>query len=207
MKSRLEAVYAVGVAAMLALLLAASPALAECDPETALFDDDFEFLDPSWAQTSDNIYVEDGVLVLKEYGIVNASTLTRAADVCVDMTIAETSDPSLNPIGLVWWWENWDNYYKLLYWADAAYIEVRRFVKGNSTTPVALETLALKQGLGQTNHIEVNLGLKSITISVNGTEVTRFKAKPPKDGGLVGVSSATGTYQFDNFVVNEVAPE
>ena len=42
MRSRLEAVYAVGVAAILALLLVANPALADCDPETALFEDDFE---------------------------------------------------------------------------------------------------------------------------------------------------------------------
>jgi hypothetical protein len=205
MRSRLQTVCAVGVAAMLALLLAATPAVAECDPDTALFDDDFEFLDPSWSQPNDNMYVEDEVLVLNGYSIVNGATSTAAADVCADMTIAEVADPSVNPADLVFWWENWDNYYALRYWADAAYIEVKRYVKGKQQTLVSMETLALKTGVGQTNQIELNLRPKSVTVNINGTEVTRFKAKPPKDGGLIGFSAGAGRFQFDNLVVNEAA--
>jgi hypothetical protein len=205
MRSCLQAAYAVGIAAILALLLVANPALAECDPETALFDDDFEFLDPSWGQPSENLYVEDGVLVSKGWGIVNGTTLSGAADVCVDMTIAEVPEPNVSPIGLVWWWESWDNYYVLYYWADSPVIEVRRIVKGKSQTLVAMETLALKQGVGETNHVELNLGPKSISLSINGTDVTRFKAKAPKEGGLIGIYAGVGIYQYDNLVVNEAA--
>jgi hypothetical protein len=187
------------------LLVAATPALAECDPETALFDDDFEFLDPSWAQANDNLYTEDGVLVIKQYSIVNGATTSAAADVCADMTIAEVADANVSPAGLVWWWENWENYYVLYYWANSPYVEIRRVIKGKEQTLVSMETLALKQGVGETNHIELNMRPKSITVFINGTEVTRFKARPPKEGGLIGFSGGTGTYQFDNFVVNEAA--
>jgi hypothetical protein len=75
MRCRLRAVRAVGVAVICGLLLAASPAYAECDPDTALSEDDFEFLDPSWGTPDDNFTVADGVRVLKSFwGQVNFQT-------------------------------------------------------------------------------------------------------------------------------------
>ncbi|ODS03260.1 hypothetical protein AUC71_01075 [Methyloceanibacter marginalis] len=50
----------VAVALALGLALAASPAAAECNPDDALFEDEFEFLDVSWGESDDNLYVEDG---------------------------------------------------------------------------------------------------------------------------------------------------
>src|SRR3990172_7003581 len=208
MKSRLHAVYAVGVALFLGLLLAASPAVAECDPDNALFEDDFEFLDGSWGAPNDSIYAEEGVLVIKSFmGAVNFQTKNEAANVCVDMTIVDAPVQDQSPIGLVWWWENWDNYYYLFYWADSAWVEVRRIVKGQAQNVTAVETLALKQGAGQTNHVELRLKPKDATLFINGTEVTRFKGKPPKGGGSIGVYGSSpedkpATYEFDNLVVS-----
>jgi hypothetical protein len=199
------------LAVILGLLLATSPALAECDSDNAIFEDDFEFLDPSWGPPTDNIFVEDGVLVLKGFwGQTNGLTLNEAANVCVDTTIVDAPAADNSPIGLVWWWESWDNYYYLFYWSDSAWVEVRRMVKGQAQNVAALETLALKQGPGQTNHIELRLKPKDATLFVNGTEVTRFKGKPPKGGGLTGVYGTSpedkpATFQFDNFVVSTPA--
>jgi len=210
MKSRLHAVYAVGVALFLGLPLAANPALAECDPETALYEDDFEFLDGSWGAPNDSIYAEEGVLVIKSFmGQVNFQTKNEAANVCVDLTIVDAPVQDQSPIGLVWWWENWDNYYYLFYWADSPIVEIRRVVKGQFQNVVSVETLALKQGLGQTNHIELQLRPKDATLFINGTQVTRFKGKPPKGGSPVGVYGTSpedqpGTWAFDNLVVSPI---
>jgi hypothetical protein len=197
----------VAVALALGLALAASPAAAECNPDDALFEDEFEFLDVSWGESDDNLYVEDGALVVKEYGgIVNFSTRNDGANVCIDMTIAEAAKIPNSPIGLVFWWQDWDNYYSMFVWADG-WIEVRRIVNGKQTTIFTEETLALKKGVGETNSVELDLKPKDATIFINGTKVQRFKGRQPKDGGVIGVygispEDAPATFTFDNFVVN-----
>jgi hypothetical protein len=211
MKLFSSAGFIVAAAAMLGLLLAASPASAACDSETALFEDDFEFLDGSWAQPTEQIYVEDGVLVLKDWGQVNLQTWSVAADVCVDATIVEAPDPDVSPVQLIFWWEDWENYHRLLYWAHG-YLEVRRLVKGKELSIYSSPdvTAALKQGTGETNQIELQLRPKEIKVFVNGTQVTRLKAKPPKEGGAIGFSAWGSEGKpmvatFDDLVVSEPA--
>jgi hypothetical protein len=121
-------------------------------------------------------------------------------------TIAEASKISNSPIGLVFWWQDWDNYYSMFVWADG-WIEVRRIVDGKQTTIFTEETLALKKGVGETNSVELDLKAKDATIFINGTKVQRFKGRQPKDGGVIGVygispEDAPATFTFDNFVVN-----
>jgi hypothetical protein len=187
--------------------------LAECDPDSAIFEDDFEFLDASWNTPSDNFYVEDGVLIIKQFwGNINPQTQSEASNVCVDTTIVEAPDPDSSPIGVIWWWENWDNYYYLFYWANSDWVEVRRYVKGQHVNVAAVQTLALKQGAGETNHIELRLKPKDATVFVNDTEVLRFKGKPPKGGGAIGVTGSSpedkpATYSFDNLIVSAPASE
>lgn len=196
------------IAVALGLALAASPAAAACNPEDALFEDEFEFLDVTWGESDDNFYVEDEVLIIQEYGgVINFDTLNKGANVCVDMTIADASKIANSPIGLVFWWQDWDNYYSLFVWADG-WIEVRRMVKGESKTVFTEETLALKKGVGATNAVELELNPKDATIFINGTKVKRFKGRQPKDGGVVGVygispEDAPAIFAFDNLVVNE----
>jgi len=107
----------------------------------------------------------------------------------------------------VFWWENWQNYYAVFVWADG-WIEVRRMEDGQSKTLFTQETDALKTGAGAVNNIELALQPKDATLFVNGTEVRRFKAKRPEDGGAVGLygispDDAPATFTFDNLIVNE----
>ena len=196
------------IAVAFGLAFAAGPATAACDPDTSLFEDEFDFLDVSWGESDDNFYVEDGALLVNQYGgVVNFSTKNEGANVCVDMTIAEASNIPNSAVGLVFWWQDWDNYYSMLIWADG-WTEVRRIVKGKQTTIFTEETLALKKGVGETNSVELDLQPKDATIFINGTKVKRFKARQPKDGGVVGIygissEDAPATFAFDNLVVNE----
>ena len=201
--------FVAGMAAALALglVLAASPAAAECNIDNALFEDNFEFMDVSWGEPDQNFYVEDEALVIEGWREqVNFMTKNEGANVCVDATIVDASKPANSPFGLIFWWADWDNYYHLWVWADGG-LEVRRIFKGKSTTVFTTETLALKKGVGKTNQIELKLKKRDATIIINGTTVRRFKGIQPKDGGVVGITAtspedASATFKFDNLVVS-----
>lgn len=62
--------------AALCLFSAATPAAADCNPDTALYSDDFEeFMDANWGEADDKLFVEDGALVVKSYtGVMNFAT-------------------------------------------------------------------------------------------------------------------------------------
>jgi hypothetical protein len=206
MNFRSSVVASAGVALLFGWLLA-TPVFAQCNAENAIFDDDFEFLDGTWGDADDNLYVEDGALVIKTWtGRVNFATKNDGADVCVDMTIADAPAPDNTAQGLVFWWADWDNYYYLYYWADGSMV-VRRVVKGKETDLFWVTTLAIKKGVGQTNAFELKLRPKDATIIINGTEVKRFKGVQPKDGGVVGVIAGSpddkpATFKYDNFIVS-----
>ncbi|MGH6737081.1 MAG: hypothetical protein ACRECX_13545 [Methyloceanibacter sp.] len=193
----------------LGLFLISSPAVAECDPDTAIFEDDFEFMDPSWGEPSEYVYVEDGSLIIDGFmGQVNFLTQNMGANVCADLTIAEATDFPNSPIGLVFWWQDWDNYYAVFIWADG-WVEARRVMNGETTYLFTEESLALKKGVGETNHVELTLRPKDATLFINGTEIKRFKGKQPKDGGVVGFYGISGEeapakFAFDNLVVSEL---
>jgi hypothetical protein len=201
------------VAVVLGLAFAASPAAAECNSDNALFEDDFEFMDVSWGEPDDSFSVEDEALLVKgTREQVNFSTQSGGAThVCVDATVVEAPKPANSPMGLIFWWQDWDNYYYVWFWPDGG-LEVRRIFKGKASTVFTTETLALKKGAGATNHIELDLNPRDATIIINGTEVQRFRGIQPKDGGVIGISAtspadAPATFSFDNFIVTAPGAE
>jgi len=197
----------VGLAVALGLVMAAGPAAAECNPDNALFEDNFEFMDVSWGEPDESFFVEDEALKVKGWREqVNFTTQNEGANVCVDATVVDASKPANSPMGLIFWWQDWDNFYYVWFWPDGG-LEVRRVLKAKSTTVFTTETLALKKGVGVTNHIELQLKPRDATIIVNGTKVQRFKGIQPKDGGVIGVTAtspqdAPATFAFDNFIVS-----
>ena len=196
-----------GLVVALGLLVANHGAHAACDPENALYEDDFEFLDVSWGDADEAVLVDDGALVIKGAGgLINLETKSKGAAICVDMSVAEAPKVADSPAGLVFWWEDWKNYYAVFVWADG-WLEVRRMLDGVSKTLFTQETRALKTGAGAVNSIELTLQPKDATLFVNAKEVRRFKAKRPKDGGAAGLygispDDAPATFTFDNFMVN-----
>ena len=197
----------VGLAVALGLVMAAGPAAAECNPDNALFEDNFEFMDVSWGEPDESFFVEDEALKVKGWREqVNFTTQNEGANVCVDATVVDASKPANSPMGLIFWWQDWDNFYYVWFWPDGG-LEVRRVLKAKSTTVFTTETLALKKGVGVTNHIELQLKPRDATIIINGTKVQRFKGIQPKDGGVIGVTAtspqdAPATFAFDNFIVS-----
>jgi hypothetical protein len=197
-----------GLAVVLFALSLSTSVFAACDPENALYEDDFEFLDVSWGAADDSILVEDGTLLIKgSGGLVNLETKTEGAAVCVDVSVEEAAEVPSSPAGVVFWWQDWKNYYAVFIWADG-WLEVRRMDDGKSQTLFTQQSEALNTGAGATNSIELSLQPKDTTLSVNAQEVRRFKAKRPKDGGAVGLygispDNAPAEFRFDNLIVNE----
>ncbi len=209
MNFRSRVVAAMAAAFALALCVSAGPAFAACDTENAIFEDDFEFMDISWGEPSDDVFVEDGQFVIDGFmGQVNFLTQNKGANVCADLTVIEATDLPNSPIGLVFWWENWDNYYVVYLWADG-WVEVRRIKDGNLTTLFTEESMAIKKGVGETNNLQLTLKPKDATLFINGTEIKRFKGRQPKDGGVVGfygisTEEAPAKFGFDNLVISEL---
>ncbi len=191
------------------LFLTAATARADCNPDNAIFQDDFEFMDGSWGDPTDRFYVEDEAMVVKDWAEqINSTTQNQGANVCVDMTAVEVPKPEESPLGLIFWWQDWDNFYYAWYWTNSGTVAVNRVVKGKVQNVLQIDTLAVKKGVGATNHFEIDLRAKDATLFINGTQVTRFKGVQPKDGGIVGLialsaDGAPGTFKFDNLIVSE----
>jgi hypothetical protein len=207
MRFRSSVVASAGAALLFGWLLA-TPAVADCSPDNAVFEDEFDFLDGSWGDATDDFYVEDGALIMKpgSWHVNFSSKNDGATDYCVDLTIADAPEPDSDPIGLIFWWQDWDNYYYLLQWAQGS-VAVRRVIKGKSTDLFGADSLAIKKGVGQTNHYELKLRPKDATLLINGTEIKRFKGVQPAGGGVVGLVGLSSdekpaTFKFDNFVVS-----
>jgi hypothetical protein len=180
------------------------PAYAECDPDEVIFEDDFGFMDVSWGQPSETVYVKDGALIVKDgWGKVNFQTRVDEADVCVDITIVEAEKPDESPASILFWWQDWDNYYEFRYWAGGGFRIDR--VRNGRYVAVSdyIETDAIKKGLGQTNSFQLRIRSKDATVIANGTELLRFKGQAPRDGGVIGFQ-AYGLTKFDNLVVSEL---
>jgi hypothetical protein len=102
MRFRSSVAAATVVLAALSFVANTAPALAECDLDNVIFEDDFEFFDVTSGEPSETVYVKDGALLIKEgCAQVNFSTRSDEADVCVDITILEASDLNENPTSII----------------------------------------------------------------------------------------------------------
>jgi hypothetical protein len=211
-----RAAYSLGSAALAADLFffsGATPAAAECNPEAAIFSDDFaDFLDATWGDADDAMDVKDGALVLKsDRAQVNFATNGQDVNACVDTTIVDAPVPDYTSVGMIFWWTDWDNYYYLNYWPSGL-VNINRVTKGKANFLIAANPTDLKKGIGQTNSLELDLKDKTATLLVNGQVATRFKRIPPKDPGPIGFVAYGGegkpsTFTFDNFIVSDTTQQ
>jgi hypothetical protein len=142
-------------------------------------------------------------------GRVNFSTRNKGGNVCVDVTATEVPEPYNSPATLFFWFKDRGNSYFVSTWADGGF-EVARWLEGKYSVVFTTGVEAIKQGVGQTNHIELRLEPEYTTVFVNGVEVTRLPVVQPTDGGAVGFSvdspeNKPATFAFDNFVVSPPA--
>ena len=204
--------------ALLALTLAASPALA-CKGAETLLRDDFTDVDPAWSvETDSGASIGNGVLSLKSdvghfQNLMYQGMNFPEADLCVTL-VAPNGKPSPDTQGGVgiWTGKAW-NY---IYITTDGQAGVAGLQNGSWTNPVPLRKVdSIKTGADAANTLRVvwhappDSNSKTppdpgVTVYINDKQFIKFKA-PPNGDRTVSLYAETGggTYQFKNLDITQ----
>ena len=113
--------------------LAPIPASA-CRGEKVLFEDDFSFHDRSWGTASEAFEIKDGKATFKPkpnqvFWSWNPAFAFDDADVCVELTLVQSTDELRSGAGIMFWIKDNANYFTFII-ASNGYYMVRRQVGG-----------------------------------------------------------------------------
>lgn len=174
-------------------LYVAEQALA-CKGTEVIFEDNFATLDPAWGQSSTNLSINNGKMVIKPdvaYHTLNQSFLLEDIDACVKLTLASANAPG-NAIGAIMFWaKDYSDYFLLEIDGNGSFT-VAHLVKDRWLYPVTWrENPAINKGVGQTNQLRVVTKGNQATIYINDKEAVSFKGQPPQGGGLIGLYGAS----------------
>lgn len=197
---------------VVAIGLAASPALA-CKGKTVLFEDNFKDADPAWA-SGEGFSIEFGqakIAVKPNGGLTSlyGGSLFENADMCVDVTIPEAKHPSYTAGGIVFWAQDYGNYYGLFIDANGGGAVVR-LQNGKWLYPVSWrKSDGVKVGTGQVNALRVTLKGNTGVAYINDKQFAMFKGQPPANGsqfGLHGESEADrqNAWSFANVKITDL---
>src|SRR5262249_23085836 len=197
--------------AMLALAVAASPALA-CKGETEIYSDNFTDSGGPWEGT-DNFAVGGGFATAKAEPGKNGVLLYSGGfvsefDVCVDITVPATKGPNSTAIaGLLFWFAgNPPDLYAVL--ASATGLAGAIKVNNGKSTLVSpfRKQAAVKTGTGAKNTFRVTAKGNTVTVYANDQKLAGFRGNPT-DGylGFYAESEADGAneWKFSNFKLTE----
>jgi len=187
MQSRIGVIIFVAVL----FLLFANRSVFACKGSQVLLEDNFSTLDPAWGEKSANLSVSSGKLIVQpevnsSYVLLNQGNIFEDIDACVKLTQVKSDDPTYSA-GLIFWAKDTSDYYYFLVTSDG-WFSVKRWVNQRSLAPVDWRKgPAIKNGLGQTNHLRVLTKGNQGTIYVNDTELITFSGQPPQGGSFVGM--------------------
>jgi hypothetical protein len=196
-------------AAVLALTIAASPALA-CKGEE-IYSDDFTSSDGPWfaapffsiAGGSAEIKLEPGNTGIIPY----LGGKFKEFDVCVDIANAAFKNAESPPVaGLVFWANDFQNLGAVLISPVGAMVSIRNS-KGRSLLAIPPRKVpSLKVGNGAVNTIRVTVKGQNVTLYANDDRVATFKGVP--EDGLIGLIAESekdqvNSWKFSNFKLTE----
>ncbi|NVN88278.1 MAG: hypothetical protein HXX15_19535 [Rhodopseudomonas sp.] len=194
----------------------AGPAAA-CTGEKILFQENFAAADPVlWGSLPAHFQVRDGKVTVRppaqsETYQFESGFAFEDADICLTVTLLETTDPTNSFGGLLFWVKDKANFY-VLNVASIGYYQVRRKIAGQWVAPEVIgwtQTKDVKQGPNQPNTVRVTLKGQSVAIAINGNDVIRFRAQAPEAPSFVGLYAASAeakadAWQFSNLKVTNV---
>lgn len=202
----------------LGLLMAASPAFA-CTGESVYLEADFQTHDLAWGEEDARFKVSDGEVILNpapgsQTARWNAGVNLEDLDACVTITTPDaTTEASRSYAGLLFWLEDKNNFYEAVI-SPNGLLTVARKIRGKLVEAVPVpwtKANALKLGPGEKNRLRVTLEGQTVVVTINDSEVARFRGQAP-DGpsqiGLVAASSpdATNTWHVSELKVTNVPP-
>lgn len=178
------------------------------------FEDNFESLDPGWGEGSTSYGVENGKFYLALepqtwQTVLNQANVFTEIDATVSATVAKCDTPDNGAVGLVFWAQDYANYYALLVTPEGRFGVVRHASGNRLLMAVPWKANdAVKKGIGETNELRVVTKEHVATLYVNGSQVATFKGQHPQGGELVGFMaeswSKEGTrFEFTNLKIVE----
>jgi hypothetical protein len=193
--------------AFLAVALASAPAFA-CKGPKVLFEDDFKEADPGWP-IDDSIAIASGHLQVRSpagevRGVMYSGATFEDADMCVDVAVTAARDPTAVVGGLVFWYDDWDNFWALLFSPEGS-ATVYRVQKKKALNPVTWrKAAAIKTEPNAVTSLRIAIKGTALSTFINDRPFAAFKGQPPEGGGLVGfwASSEPGapnTFTSSNF--------
>ena len=188
----------------IALLASVRVAGAVCPGLDVLFIDKFDQLAPTWGEANPSLTVEDGRLVIAPPSgtyvwAANSAGLYDDIDMCVTVTTVAAVEPLDAVAGLVFWYEDVNNFY-VFEIAPNGKASVWRRQRGKWLAQVKWQAAAgANAGDGGVNELRLTSVGGDATFYVNGTEFKKLGGSPPEEGhqiGVLAVSPEEGEARF-----------
>jgi len=195
--------FRIGLAA-LALASVAGPAGAVCPGLDVLYADGFEQLRPTWAVPAGAVRAENGQLIISPASgtyewAASSAALYDDIDMCVTVTTVLSVEPLDAVAGLVFWYDDVNNFY-VFEVSPAGTASVWRRQRGKWLEQVGWrEVDTANVGDGASNELRVTTVADRATFYLNGSEFETLAGSPPERGqqiGLLAVSPEQGAARF-----------
>ena len=183
-----------------------------CEGKNVLFEDQFQDDSGGWSITEDRTEIKDGGLRITprlntSYTEDNPGFYFDDADICADIVL-ETSDDG-NWGALVFWFEDYDNYF-IFQITPKGFYDIQRKFKGNWTRLIAdAQSPAIKKEAGAANTVRVTVKGNLLTFYINGEKVRQLRGQAPKQQWRFGFMSGSPkekrtTTVFKNVKITDV---
>lgn len=188
-------------------------ARAVCPGLDVLFEDKFDNMKPTWGEASEAIRVEGGQLVISPASgtyawAANTAGIYDDVDMCVTVNTVTAADPLDAFAGLVFWYEDVNNFYAFEI-APNGKASVWRRERGRWLAQVEWGVAGgANTGDGAVNELRVTTDGDGASFSVNGTPFTTLSGSPPEQGQQIGVLAASpeegaALFAFDDLKVTK----
>ncbi len=176
-----------------------------CKGEKVLFEEDFSTFDRTWGDPGENFQMQGGKATAKPppnqaQWRFNPAFAFDDSDVCLTVTSIETSNPAESSAGIMFWAKDRANSYVFAIASNWFYV-VQRLVALKWTTPPIPWTKsdAIAVGQGKPNVLRVTTKGQTVTLFINDTQVTRFRAQAPEGATHIGLYMASGPAKPDTW--------
>lgn len=201
------------LAAALVVVLSTGAAWAVCPGVNVQFEDSFDQFKPSWGEPSAGVKVENGNMILApasgtDEWRANSAALYDDVDMCVTVTTVTAVDPMDAKAGLVFWYEDVNNFY-VFEIAPNGRASVWRRQRGKWLAQIKwADAETVNKEDGAINELRVTTVGSDATLYVNGTEFNKISGSPPEKGQQIGLFAASpdqgqATFAFEGLRVTK----
>lgn len=189
------------------------PAAAVCPGATVLYEDSFDRLQPTWSDVAGAAVVGNGQLSVTpgtalEVWLASSAGVYDDLDMCVNVTTVKGVVPDEAKAGLVFWYEDENNFY-VFQLSPNGKASVLRRQRGKWLDQVRWKDAEnASQGDGAVNELRVTIKGGDAVFFVNGGEFAKLEATAPENGQQIGLFAASpesepATFAFDDLRVTK----